>query len=269
MTTNETYIARLRKLISEAPDGLDIGPLEVALASAEAALASSDSTGDRTKIWFLLDRSGSMSHLTGDVIGGFNEFLKQQKAQPGKARMSVVLFDGQNPYEVVVDGRRIAEVPALTSDVYQARSSTPLFDALGTLLERADQRISKRAEAGRKAEDQLVLIFTDGHENASSRFDRARIFEMIKDRQDAGNWTFVFMGANQDSYAAGGGVGFGDGNIQDFAATSASVRDSFSEFGRSTVAYRSKPSYRRTTDRHDFFEGQKLAEQALREQDQN
>ncbi|MDP6287813.1 MAG: hypothetical protein QF548_08065, partial [Acidimicrobiales bacterium] len=78
MTTNETYIARLRKLIAEAPDGLDVGPLEVALASAEAALASSDSTGDRTKIWFLLDRSGSMGYLTDDVIGGFNEFLKQQ-----------------------------------------------------------------------------------------------------------------------------------------------------------------------------------------------
>ncbi len=269
MTTNETYIARLRKLIAEAPDGLDVGSLEVALASAEAALASSDSTGDRTKIWFLLDRSGSMGHLTGDVIGGFNEFLKQQKAQPGKARMSVVLFDGQNPYEVVVDGRRITEVPALTPAVYRARSSTPLFDALGTLLGQADQRIAQRAETGRKAEDQLVLIFTDGHENASRRFDRARIFEMIKDRQDAGNWTFVFMGANQDSYAAGGGVGFGDGNIQDFAATSASVHDSFSEFTRSTVAYRGKPRRQRMHDRHDFFEGQKLAEQALREQDRN
>ena len=93
-----------------------------------------------------------MSRLTGDVIGGFNEFLEQQKAQPGKARMSVILFDGQGPYEVVVDGRRIAEVPALTSGVYQARGSTPLFDALGTLLERADQRIARRAETGRRAE---------------------------------------------------------------------------------------------------------------------
>ncbi|HJM72817.1 MAG TPA: hypothetical protein QF651_04650, partial [Acidimicrobiales bacterium] len=131
------------------------------------------------------------------------------------------------------------------------------------------QRIAQRAETGRKAEDQLVLIFTDGHENASRRYDRARIFEMIKDRQDTGNWTFVFMGANQDSYAAGGGVGFGDGNIQDFAATPASVRDSFSEFTRSTVAYRGKPRRQRMHDRHDFFEGQKLAEQALREQDRN
>ncbi len=84
MTTNETYIARLRKLIAEAPDGLDVGPLEVALASAEAALASSDSTGDRTKIWFLLDRSGSMGYLTDDVIGGFNEFLKQQMPSRGR-----------------------------------------------------------------------------------------------------------------------------------------------------------------------------------------
>ena len=113
-----------------------------------------------------------------------------------------------------------------------------------------------------------MLIFTDGLENASQRNDRSKVFDLLHQRQDA-DWTFVFMGANQDSYAAGGGVGFGDGNIQDFAATSASVRDSFSEFGRSTVAYRAKPSHRRTTDRHVFYEGQKLAEQALREQDQH
>jgi len=268
MTTNETYIARLRKLIAEAPDGLDVGPLEVALASAEAALDSSDATGDRTKIWFLLDRSGSMDHLAGDVIGGFNQFLAQQQAQTGKARMSVVLFDGQDPYEVVVDGRRIAEVPTLTPATYHARGMTPLFDALGTLLERADQRIAQRTEAGQEAEDQLVLVFTDGHENASRRFDRTRVFEMIKDRQDAGNWTFVFMGANQDSYAAGGGVGFGDGNIQDFDPNSASVHQSFAEFNRGTSSYRMKPRRQRMTDRQDFFEGQKLAEQALREQAQ-
>ena len=260
MTTNETYIARLRKLIAEAPDGLDVSPLEVALASAEAALASSDSTGDRTKIWFLLDRSGSMSHLTGDVIGGFNEFLEQQKAQPGKARMSVVLFDGQNPYEVVVDGRRIAEVPALTAGVYQARSSTPLFDALGTLLERADQRISQRAETGRKAEDQLVLIFTDGHENASSRFDRARVFEMIKDRQDAGNWTFVFMGANQDAYATGGGMGFDPGSTQNYRGDGTGTRSSWDSVNMAVSEFRNSAWEEKQRRKADFFAGQKDAE---------
>ena len=125
MTTNETYIARLRKLISEAPDGLDVGPLEVALASAEAALASSDSTGDRTKIWFLLDRSGSMSRLTGDVIGGFNQFVTEQAAKPGKARLTAVQFDGTDPFEVIFDAHRITQVPALTSTTYRPRGVTP------------------------------------------------------------------------------------------------------------------------------------------------
>ena len=272
LNTEASYIERLRQLIAEAPDGIDVGPLETALASAEAAMAAAATTGDpspdRTKIWFLLDRSGSMGPLTDDVIGGFNQFLAEQQAQAGKARISVVLFDAQNPYEVVVDGRRISEVPPLTSGIYSARSMTPLFDAMGTLLERADQRITQRAEAGRDAEDQLVLVFTDGHENASTRFDRARIFEMIKERQDAGNWTFVFMGANQDSYAAGGDVGFDRGSIQDFDATPASVHASFMEFSRGTASYRNKPRQSRVMDRHDFFEGQKLAERALREQEE-
>ncbi len=80
-------------------------------------------------------------------------------------------------------------------------------------------------------------------------------------------WTFVFMGANQDSYSTGGGLGFADGSVQDFAATPDSVRDSFAEFSRGTSSYRAKPRLRRQMENQVFFEGRKLAEEALLDQE--
>ena len=83
------------------------------MSAITAAIETIDNPGEaRTKIWFLLDRSGSMQSLTGDVIGGFNRFLDDQTNQPGEAQMTVVLFDGNNPFEVVVDAKTIAEVPS-------------------------------------------------------------------------------------------------------------------------------------------------------------
>lgn len=269
----DPYLDQIRRLIDEAPEGFDVAGLRFALATAEAAAASTtdapaaDGAEDRTKVWFLLDRSGSMRHLTHDLIGGFNQFLAEQQAKSGKARMTVVLFDGQDPFEVVVDAERIGDVPELTPATYGARGVTPLYDALGTLIETADRRIAQRAESGRPAEDQLVLVFTDGLENASSRFDRTRVFEMVKERQDDRGWTFVFMGANQDSYATGGGLGFADGSVQDFAATPDSVRTSFAEFSRGTSSYRAKPRMQRHRENLVFFEGRKLAEEALLDQE--
>lgn len=260
---NSTYCNQLRKLIAEAPDGLDVAPLKLALTAAESA--ASDETGERTKIWFLLDRSGSMQGLTDDLIGGFNQFLLDQQAKSGRAKMTVVLFDGQNPHEVIVDSVRIGDVPELTRGTYQARGMTPLYDALGTLIEQADARVTRRATNDRPAEDQLVLVFTDGMENASRRFARARVFEMVQQRQEDG-WTFVFMGANQDSYATGRGLGLADGSVQDFVASPASVKASFAEFSRGTSSYRGKSRPQRHRENRDFFEGQKLAEEALSSQ---
>ena len=202
MTNTDTnaFIEILRQQLTNAPEGVDTS----ALAAAIDALANPEE--QRVKIWFLLDRSGSMQHLAGDVIGGFNQFLADQATKPGKVRMTAVQFDGQDPFEVIYDAQHVTNIKPLTSDTYSARGVTPLYDAVGTLIERADARLVKRAKDGCPLEDQLVLVFTDGLENASHRFDRAQVFDMIKNRMD-NDWTFVFMGANQDSYTEGGKIG--------------------------------------------------------------
>ena len=248
-----TFIDNLNKQLANAPEGVDTSGL------TDAMKKLTDPGEEWVKIWFLLDRSGSMQGLTEDVIGGFNQFVNDQAAKPGKARLTTVQFDGGDPFEVIIDAKRISKVPALTSDVYQPRGVTPLYDAVGRLITTADQRITSREERELPEEDQLVIVFTDGLENASREFGRSQVFDLIKDRMDAG-WTFVFMGANQDSYAEGHKIGLVDGNVQNYAATPESIKVAFSSVSRASVEFRNKGRLQRNQDREDFFGGVKEAE---------
>jgi len=216
---------------------------------------------NRVKIWFLLDRSGSMELLAADVIGGFNQYVNDQAGNPRKARLTAVQFDGLNPFEVICDARLIDDVPTLTSSMYEPRGMTPLYDAVGELIRTADQRLVDRSNRNEPKEDQLVIVFTDGCENVSREFDRAQVFDLIKERTDAG-WTFVFMGANQDSYAEGHKIGMNDGNVQNYEATPDSVKAAFVSLSRASLDFRSKDHYQRNADRSHFFGGVKEAEDA-------
>lgn len=144
-----------------------------------------------------------MGPIRDDIVGGFNEFLARQRETAGEARVTLVQFDSQDPFEVLIDGADLAGVADLDSAAYQPRSSTPLYDAVGRMIVRIDSEIARRSELRRAAEDQLVLIVTDGMENASTDFDRRRVFEMVAERRDRG-WVFVLLGADQDVYAEGG-----------------------------------------------------------------
>ncbi len=255
MSGNETqtFIDNMKEQLVNAPKGVDTSGL------ADALKKLADPCEDRVKIWFLLDRSGSMQGLTEDVIGGFNQFVTDQAAKPGKARLTAVQFDGGDPFEVIMDAKRIGKVPKLTSEVYQPRGVTPLYDAVGKLITSAEKHIAHRKEKGWPEEDQLVIVFTDGLENASRKFSRRKVFDLIRDRMDAG-WTFVFMGANQDSYAEGHKIGLVDGNVQNYAATPESVKVAFSSISRASVEFRNKNRTQRVQDREDFFGGVKEAE---------
>ena len=249
----QAFIDKLKQQLADAPEGIDTAGIADALNN----LGEPDM--ERVKIWFLLDRSGSMQGLTEDVIGGFNQFVFDQGSKPGKARLTAIQFDGGDPFEVIIDAKRINKVDTLTSDVYQPRGVTPLYDAVGRLITTADQRITSREERELPEEDQLVIVFTDGLENASREFGRSQVFDLIKDRMDAG-WTFVFMGANQDSYAEGHKIGLVDGNVQNYAATPESIKVAFSSVSRASVEFRNKGRLQRNQDREDFFGGVKEAE---------
>jgi ADP-ribosylglycohydrolase len=187
---------------------------------------------DRVHVSVLLDRSGSMSSIADDAIGGFNTFVAEQGELPGELRITLVQFDGKDPQDVVASAVPVAEIVKLDDHTYRPRGSTPLLDAFGTLIERIDRRAAKDSD-----EFQLVAVITDGHENASERFTRDHIADMVKARSDA-NWAFVFLGANIDSFGEAGTMGMHRGQAADWEHTADGVRDGFDALSRSSRSYR-------------------------------
>jgi Mg-chelatase subunit ChlD len=203
----------------------------------------------------VLDRSGSMQPVAGDVVGGFNAFLAEQRTAADTARVTLVQFDSQDPYEVLIDGADLATVTDLDPSRYQPRGTTPLYDAVGRAITAADERIAKRADRGESHEDQVVAIITDGLENASAVFTHTKVFAMIEDRHDRG-WAFVFIGANQDAYAEGGRVGFVRGNIKEFTHDGPGVKEAFGAMSHETTRFRQGSARARNTQKGKFFEDQ-------------
>lgn len=213
----------------------------------------------RTHIHFLLDRSGSMGSMADEVVTGVNAFVAAQRADGSDARMTLVQFDSQDPFEVLVDARRIDRVPELTLATFQPRASTPLLDATGDLIAHADRRIADRRARGKKPEDILVVTFTDGHENSSHRFTLPRIVELVKARE-ADGWTFVYLGAGLDAYGESRGLGLHDGAAQAFAPDPQGARMAFESLAMSTVAYRARRRAGAPKAAGEFFADAKPAE---------
>ena len=151
-----------------------------------------------TELVFILDRSGSMSGLETDTIGGFNSMLAQQKKESGEAVVSTVLF--ANDSTVIHDRLPLSEVPPLTEEEYFTRGCTALLDAVGEAIHHIGN-IHKYARREDVPEKTLFIITTDGCENASRRYDYERVRRMIERQKERYGWEFLFLGANIDAIA--------------------------------------------------------------------
>jgi uncharacterized protein YegL len=183
----------------------------------------------------ILDRSGSMDAIASDVVGGFNSFLAEQRRQPGECRLTLVQFDDQ--YEVLYAGVPLPDVRRLTARTYQPRGSTALLDAVGRTIDAAGRRFSELPEPTRP-DRVLMVIVTDGLENASTDYTREQIFKMISTQQDVYHWSFLFLAANQDAIAEGARLGIGAQQSMDFVATGAGVREGTLRVSRAVSAFR-------------------------------
>lgn len=151
---------------------------------------------DLAEIIFILDRSGSMSGLESDTIGGYNSFLSAQKKVEGEAQVTTVLFDDK--YELLHDGVDIKNVKPITEKEYFARGTTALLDAIGKTIINVGIRLTNIPENERPSKV-IFVITTDGQENASREFTYKKIHEMITEQQDKYSWEFIFLGANIDA----------------------------------------------------------------------
>ena len=149
-----------------------------------------------TEVVFILDRSGSMSGLEGDTIGGFNSMIEKQKKEEGEALVSTILFD--NYSEVLHDRVEVSKIEPLTDRDYTVRGCTALLDAIGGAIHHISN-VHKYARNEDVPEHTIFIITTDGMENASHQYNREKIKNMIERQKAKYGWEFLFLGANIDA----------------------------------------------------------------------
>ncbi len=149
-----------------------------------------------TELVFILDRSGSMSGLEQDTIGGYNSMLEKQKKEPGEAFITTVLFD--NSYELLHDRINIKGIQPITDEEYYVRGTTALLDAVGKTIHKISN-VQKHTSEDERAEHVMFVITTDGMENASQEFDYETVRAMISKQKSKYGWEFIFLGANMDA----------------------------------------------------------------------
>ena len=187
----------------------------------------------KTMICLILDRSGSMQGRETDVIGGVNAFIEEQKKLPDPASIAFVRFDSE-AIERFRPMQALSEVKPLTREDYQPRGGTPLLDAIGATITKLDE--DWKTESPERA---IVVIVTDGQENASKEYTKAKIQSLIKARQDSGMWAFIYLGANVDAFAEAGSMGISMANTAGYTNTAAGTKSLYATASASVGRMRS------------------------------
>ena len=149
-----------------------------------------------TELVFILDRSGSMSGLEKDTIGGFNAMIEKQKKQDGECVVSTVLFN--NDSQVIHDRVPLDKIEPMTERDYYVSGGTALIDAIGGAIHHIGN-VHKYARKEDIPENTIFIITTDGYENASYRYSSDKVKRMIEHEKEKYGWEFLFIGANIDA----------------------------------------------------------------------
>ena len=188
-----------------------------------------------TELVFILDKSGSMSGLESDTIGGYNSFLQKQQEQPGECRITTVLFD--NDYELLHDRIDLMAVSPITEKEYQIGGSTALLDAIGRTIHKIGKVQRITADAYR-AEKVMFVIITDGEENASREYSAQKVKAQVERQKKRYGWEFIFLGANIDAVQTAGRFGINADRAVDYLADSAGTNLNFQMVSETVLAYR-------------------------------
>jgi Mg-chelatase subunit ChlD len=154
------------------------------------------------------------------------------------------------PEDTATVGRDLPD-SAAPAPGYTPRGTTPLYDAIGALLARVDAHVA----AGGHDADQVVVVLTDGLENASTEYTRRRIFDLVTERRGRG-WTFAFLGANQDSYEAGTAMAIAGPSTASWDATPVGAHDAILRVSAATARRVRGSRASRMATRDAFFEGE-------------
>lgn len=186
-----------------------------------------------TEVVFILDRSGSMSGLEDDTIGGFNSMLDKQKNSEGEALISTILFD--NETEILHDRVPLSEIKPMTEKDYWVRGATALLDAIGKSIKHI-KNIHKYAREEDRPAKTLFCITTDGMENASIIYSYQQIKKMVEAQKEKG-WEFLFLGANIDAIEIASNIGISRDRAANFHNDRSGISHSYGAFGNALACF--------------------------------
>lgn len=188
-----------------------------------------------TELVFILDKSGSMSGLEADTIGGYNSMLAKQQGIKGQCRITTVLFD--NNYEMLHDRIDIRAVRGITRKEYQVGGSTALLDAIGKTIHKMSN-VQKNTAKDYRAEKVMFVIITDGEENASREYNAKQIKAQIEKQKKKYGWEFIFLGANIDAVQTAGSIGIDSDRAVDYLADSEGTELNFRVMAQAVATFR-------------------------------
>lgn len=169
---------------------------------------------NKTLINFILDASGSMESAKKSTISGFNEYISNLKNDGNEYRFQLTTFNDNVKRELKCD---IKDCKKLSIENYVPNGMTALYDAVCSTI------ISEKNYEGKV----LTIIMTDGEENSSKSYTHDEFKNLIKELTEKGNHTFVFLGANQDSWNNASKLGFDRGNVVTYNSTDAGTQAAY------------------------------------------
>jgi len=190
---------------------------------------------DLTELVFILDKSGSMSGLEADTIGGFNSMLAKQQASEGECRITTVLFD--NNYELLHDRVDIRAVSPITEKEYQVGGMTALLDAIGRTIHKI-ANVQKHTAEDYRAEKVMFVIITDGEENSSKEYTADMVKALIERQKRKYGWEFIFLGANIDAVQTASRIGITPDRAIDYLADSKGTELNFKVMASAVATFR-------------------------------
>jgi len=186
-----------------------------------------------SEILYLLDRSGSMASIWDDAFSGLNHFIREQQKEKGDCNFQLVAFD--NEYEVIREAQDLQYVRPVCPQELFPRGSTAYLDALGRLIDDAGARYARQI---RKPEKVIVVVMTDGMENASRNFTKRDIRARIEHQEGKYGWEFIFAGADMDVVGEANLLGVKVANTMSWDKTADGVRNFYGAVGATVSNYR-------------------------------
>ena len=186
-----------------------------------------------TLVNFILDGSGSMGTCYNDTLGSFNTYVETLKKDEGNYHFSLTIFNYKS--NIIYTNKKIEDVPVLDKTVYIPSGGTALFDSIGSTVTAVDESLAKKKTKNKV----LVIILTDGEENCSKEYNKTKITEVIKEHESRGNWTFVYLGANQDAFTVGTSMGFAGSNTMSYNVDA--IGSTIIDLAGNTASYSKSP----------------------------